>query len=68
MAFREFNEEVNTAQEREELKKLIAMIRIKRDLKKDNPGQRMITSVIERLEKQDYFEKQAQGPTENPSS
>jgi hypothetical protein len=56
LAFDEFYDEVNTNAEREDLKRLIAVIRIKRDLHKDNPGEKDIQRIIARLEKQDVFE------------
>jgi hypothetical protein len=57
VALEQLNNQVNTGGEREELKKIIATIRIKRDLKKDNPGKRDLSRVVIELEKKDYFEK-----------
>ena len=59
IAFNQYYDEVNTGGEREELKKLIATIRIKRDLKKDYPGEKIISKVIDKLEEREYFEKPA---------
>jgi hypothetical protein len=59
IAFEQFYEEVNTGGEREELKKVIATVKIKRDLKKDHPGPRDLARIVGRLEQQDYFEKPA---------
>jgi hypothetical protein len=57
IAFEQLNNQVNTGGEREELKKIIATIRIKRDLRKDNPGKQHLSRVVIELEKRDYFEK-----------
>jgi hypothetical protein len=57
VAFEEFYGEINTGGEREELKRIIATIQIKRDLKKDRPGQRDLTRIVSKLENQDYFGK-----------
>jgi|SRR5450631_2814208 hypothetical protein len=46
-----------TGGEREELKKIIATIRIKRDLRKDHPGERDVSKVVGKLEEQEYFDK-----------
>jgi len=54
-AFEQFNNEVNTGNDREQLKSLIAAIQIKRKLKKDHPGSDTLAKVVTRLEKQDYF-------------
>jgi hypothetical protein len=51
----QYRDEVNTAGDREQLKKLIATIRIKRDLKKDRPGEGMLAKIMGKLEKQNYF-------------
>ena len=59
ITFEQFYSEVNTGGERELLKRLIATIRIKRDLKKENPGIKDLTRVVDQLEKRDYFEKPA---------
>jgi hypothetical protein len=56
-AFRQFNEEVNTGGEREELKKVITKIRLKRDLKKDRPGPKDMARALEQLEQSHYFEQ-----------
>lgn len=55
-AFKEFREEVNTGNEREQLKKLIATIRFKRDKKKDHPSEKDVAKVVSRLEEADYFD------------
>jgi hypothetical protein len=57
VALKQFSEEVNTGGERDLLKKLIATIQIKRQQKKDHPGDKHISQVIDRLEAQDYFDK-----------
>jgi hypothetical protein len=56
-AFEQFIEEVNTGNDREQLKNLIAAIQIKRKLKKDHPGSDTLAKVVTHLEKQDYFER-----------
>jgi CII-binding regulator of phage lambda lysogenization HflD len=53
-AFEQFYEEVNTGNDREQLKSLIAAIQIKRKLKKDHPGSDTLAKVVTQLEKQDY--------------
>jgi hypothetical protein len=59
MAFQQFRNEVNTNLEREELKKLVAIIKMKRDLKKDHPGEKDIRNVVDRLEKKEFFDKKS---------
>ena|SRR5258708_7285064 len=54
-AFEQFNQEVNTGNDREQLKNLIAAIQIKRKLKKDHPGSHTLAKIVTRLEKLDYF-------------
>lgn len=53
--FDEFNENVNSGGDRERLKRLVAVIRAKRDLKKDSPGSKMVTRVLGRLESGNAF-------------
>ena len=53
--FTQFNAHVNSGQDRDRLKKLVASIRAKRELKKDTPGSKAITRVLDRLEKQQAF-------------
>jgi hypothetical protein len=55
VAFEEFRNEVNTNAEREELKKIVAVIRIKRDLRKDNPGTKDLQKVLTQLEEKKAF-------------
>lgn len=57
VAFKQFNEEVNTTSEREEIKRLIAVIKAKRDLGKQNPGSKDINDFTKRLDKINFFEK-----------
>jgi hypothetical protein len=54
-ALTQFREEVNTVNEREGLKTLIATIRARRDLKKNNVGARIVGRVQKRLEDAQYF-------------
>jgi hypothetical protein len=56
-ACEQFNEEVNTGSDREQLKSLIAAIQIKRTLRKDHPGSDTLAKVVAQLEKQDYFDR-----------
>jgi hypothetical protein len=55
-ALRQFHLEINTILEREELKRLVALIRAKRDLKKNNVGAKLVSRVLRRLENVEYFE------------
>jgi hypothetical protein len=50
-----FMEDVNTAVDRDELKRLIALIKTKHHLKKDTPGSKAVTRVLGRLEDRDFF-------------
>jgi SIR2-like domain len=52
---RHFMEDVNTAVDRDELKRLIALIQTKHNLKKDTPGSRAVNRVLGRLEERDFF-------------
>lgn len=64
--FEQYSLEVNTGQDRSELKSLIATIQIKRKLGKDRPGVDTVAKVVAQLEKQAYFEKAAtSGSPEN---
>jgi hypothetical protein len=54
-ALRQFHEEINTVNEREGLKTLVATIRARRDLKKNNVGARIVSRVQRRLENARYF-------------
>jgi SIR2-like domain len=55
VAVNQFHEEVNTTNERQELKKLVAVIRMRRDRKKQNPGEKDIKQFLEQMEKQNVF-------------
>jgi hypothetical protein len=50
-----FREEVNTIGDRAHLKRLVALIRAKRDLRKRNPTNAIVADVLSQLEKKDYF-------------
>jgi hypothetical protein len=52
----QFHDEVNTTSEREELKRLIAVIRMRRDLGKLNPGEKAIQQMVDHMDKQKLFE------------
>jgi len=56
LADNQFHDEVNTTAEREELKRLIAVIRMRRELKKINPGEKDIQQVVDRMDQQHLFE------------
>jgi len=57
VAMRQYHEEVNTQQERSALKRVVATIRSKRELSKDAPGSKMVSSVLKKLEERSFFEK-----------
>ncbi|NIX78108.1 SIR2 family protein [Microvirga terricola] len=61
--FRQFHSEVNTGQDRERLKRIVAFIRAKRDLKKDNPGAKLVKNVLGQLEDQKAFEPNKDKPS-----
>ena len=54
-ALKQFHQEVNTVNERENLKALVATIRARRDLKKNSVGARIVGRVQRRLENAQYF-------------
>jgi hypothetical protein len=56
-ALKQFREEVNTVNEREILKRLVATIRARRDLKKNSVGSRIVGRVQRRLESARYFDE-----------
>lgn len=56
IAIKQFRDEINTGGEREDIKRLIATVRIKREFKKNYPGITTVDQAIGQLEKQDYFE------------
>lgn len=55
-AFAQYRDEVNTTNEREELKKLVAIVKMRRDLKKQRPGERDIQQFLARMEKQNLLD------------
>ena len=55
IAFAQFREEINTVNERDGLKTIIATIRARRDLHKNRVGARVVSKVREVLERRDYF-------------
>ena len=55
ITMRQFHEEVNTGRDRSTLKRIVATIRAKRDLRKENPGSHLISRVIQRLDEKDFF-------------
>lgn len=56
-ALHQFHEEVNTNHERSQLKKIVATIHAKRELKKALPGNRAISDFLRRMDKTGFFEK-----------
>lgn len=52
----QFFEEVNTFKDREELKKLIAHAKTKRELRRNNPSSGLIESAVKQLEEQGVFQ------------
>jgi hypothetical protein len=54
-AFRQFRDEVNTTSKRSELKKLVAIVKMKRDLKKQRPGEKDIQQFLERMDAKNMF-------------
>jgi hypothetical protein len=60
IAFAQFSDEVNTTSEREQLKRLIAIIKAKRDLNKQHPGSKDVTQFLNQLERKNFFEQKAQ--------
>jgi hypothetical protein len=51
----EFREQVNTVSERAALKRIVAIVRARRDLGHESPGERVIAAVLAQLEKADAF-------------
>jgi hypothetical protein len=51
----QFHDEINTTAEREDLKRLVAIVKLKRDFKKDNPGERDIQNFLARMDKQNFL-------------
>ena len=56
-AFRQFSEEINTSSEKEQIKRLIAVIKAKRDLGKQNPGAKDIDYFTRELDQKHFFEQ-----------
>ena len=56
-SLRQFNQEVNTSADRSKLKRLVATIEAKREIKRSNPNAVAIDKALRRLEVQNYFEK-----------
>jgi len=56
LAVNQFDDEVNTTNEREELKKLIVVIKMRRELKKLNPGNKLIQKFLGRMEEHNMFD------------
>jgi hypothetical protein len=54
----QFEKNVNSGLDRDKLKKLVALIRAKRELKKDHPGSKMVGRVLRRLEAGNSFPMQ----------
>lgn len=57
-SMRQFKEEVNTNHERGLLKRLVATIQAKRQLKRAAPNSTTIARVVEKLDEIDYFEQE----------
>jgi hypothetical protein len=58
-ANQQFHVEINTNQERSALKRLIALVRVRRDLKVNAPGEKAIKSGLRQLEEGGYFQEPA---------
>lgn len=57
IALGQFHEDVNTNAERGLLKRVVAMIQSKRELKKGNPSNKLVSSVVKRLDEISFFGK-----------
>jgi hypothetical protein len=53
---KQFLEEVNTGRDREELKRVVATIRVKRELGNKNPASGVVNRALAQLEKKNYFD------------
>ena len=56
-ALKQYKEAVNTAGELQSLKRIVAVIRIKRDVSATQPGARLIKGAISQLENKNVFKK-----------
>lgn len=55
IALGQFHQDVNTNHERGQLKRVVAMIKSKRELKKAIPTQKMVSNFVERLDRMNFF-------------
>ncbi|MBB3973758.1 SIR2 family protein [Hansschlegelia beijingensis] len=56
---------VNSLRERQDLKRLIALIQAKRELRKDAPGAKAVNGVLRSMEESDYFREQGNSSAEH---
>ena len=55
----EFHEELNTVRDRALLKRLIGIMKAKRDLGEDKPGAKLIANVLKQLDERDAFTRRS---------